>query len=52
MLHVRIEMPLGEFAASSQNTDTSYGAGGWHELSTLVHYGRPSLPAFDVYIAI
>jgi hypothetical protein len=45
MLHVRIKMRLGGWAASSQNTDadTGVGGGGRQEFRPPVCYQRPAL---------
>jgi hypothetical protein len=42
MLHVRIEMRLGGWAASSENTDADTGVGGWQELMTRSMMGGPA----------
>ena len=43
MLHVRIMMRSGGYAASSQNTDADRGAGGGQEFGPRVDYRRSGL---------
>jgi hypothetical protein len=42
MLHLRIKMRLGGYAASSQNTDADTGVGGWQDLITRSIMGSPA----------